>query len=162
MAVYAIGDIQGCAEPLHALLDRIGFDPAGDSLWFTGDLVNRGPHSLEVLRFVRSLGDRAVVVLGNHDLHLLAVWYGYATEKRHDTLRQVLEAPDADELLDWLRRRPLMHLDRALGYALVHAGIHPSWTLEAALAYAREVEEALRLPDPSDYFRDLYGNEPSQ
>src|SRR5258707_12051479 len=111
MAVYAIGDVQGCIDPLQRLLERIGFDSARDTLWFTGDLVNRGPGSLAVLRFVRSLADRAITVLGNHDLHLLAVAAGGAKKKERDTLDDVLSAPDRDILLKWLRGRPLLHHD---------------------------------------------------
>ncbi|HEY5791574.1 MAG TPA: symmetrical bis(5'-nucleosyl)-tetraphosphatase, partial [Gammaproteobacteria bacterium] len=123
MAVYAIGDVQGCYDELRALLDALRFDPAGDRLWFTGDLVNRGPESLATLRFVRGLGERAVSVLGNHDLHLLAVARGSARLKRKDTLRPVLEADDRDELLDWLASRPLLHHDAGLGWTLLHAGL---------------------------------------
>ena len=120
MATYAIGDIQGCLTPLQKLLDRIRFDPSSDRLWFVGDLVNRGPHSLEVLRFVKGLEDRCVVVLGNHDLHLLAVYCGITRLRKQDTLQPVLEAPDAGELLDWLRRQSMLHHEG--DYLLVHAG----------------------------------------
>ena len=125
MAVYAIGDIQGCYDSLKRLLDKIKFDPAHDQLWFAGDLVNRGPKSLETLRFVKSLGTAAVSVLGNHDLHLLATALKQRKLKPKDSLAQVLEAPDRDELLDWLRHRPLMHSD--YGFHLIHAGLAPQW-----------------------------------
>ena len=123
MATYAIGDVQGCFDPLVSLLEKIDFDKNSDRLWFTGDLVNRGPDSLGVLRFVRELGDAATTVLGNHDLHLLAVASGQASMKRRDTLEHVLSASDREPLLDWLRRRPLMHRDARLGLSMVHAGL---------------------------------------
>ncbi len=142
MATYAIGDIQGCLTPLQKLLDRIRFDPSSDRLWFVGDLVNRGPHSLEVLRFVKGLEERCVVVLGNHDLHVLAVHCGVTRLRKQDTLQPVLEAPDADELLDWLRRQPMLH--REGDYLLVHAGLLPQWSADQAMRLAGEVESALR------------------
>src|SRR5690348_4036761 len=123
MAVFAVGDLQGCYDELMQLLERIRFDPTEDHLWFTGDLVNRGPKSLEVLRYVRELGKRAVCVLGNHDLHLLAVASGSAKLRPGDTLDAVLAAPDRDELLHWLRGLPLLHHDAGLGYTLIHAGL---------------------------------------
>src|SRR5574337_352283 len=116
MAIFAVGDIQGCYDELQQLLTRIKFNPAEDRLWFTGDLVNRGPKSLDALRFVRNLGERAVCVLGNHDLHLLAVAAGVGPPRSADTLDTVLSAPDRDELLDWLRHRPILHHDAALGF----------------------------------------------
>ena len=138
MAVYAVGDVQGCYRPLCCLLDRVGFDAARDQVWFVGDLVNRGPESLEVLRHVRSFGSAARVVLGNHDLHLLQVADGVRSPKAGDTLQAVLEAPDAVELLGWLREQPLLHYDPALGFCMVHAGIPPHWDLDEARARARE------------------------
>lgn len=162
MAVYAIGDIQGCFAPLQALLDRIDFDPARDRLWFTGDLVNRGPDSLATLRFVKSLGDAAVTVLGNHDLHLLAIAYGHGREKRLDTLHDVLTAPDRDALLAWLRARPLLHHDADLGYTLVHAGLLPAWDLALARQLAAEVEAVLGGPDPAALFAHMYGDRPDR
>ena len=134
MATYAFGDIQGCLTPLQKLLDRVRFDPSSDRLWFVGDLVNRGPHSLEVLRFVKGLEERCVVVLGNHDLHLLAVHCGVAQPRKQDTIQPVLEAPDAEELLDWLRRQSMLH--REGEYLLVHAGILPQWSVEQAMKLA--------------------------
>jgi bis(5'-nucleosyl)-tetraphosphatase (symmetrical) len=158
MAVYAIGDVQGCLEPLERLLERLRFNPAQDLLWFTGDLVNRGPDSLAVLRFVCALGERAIAVLGNHDLHLLAVAAG-AAKKRRDTLDDVLAAPDREALLDWLARRPLLHHDSELGYTLVHAGLLPPWDLADAMRLAREAAAAL-VDDSAEFFRHMYGNFP--
>lgn len=162
MAVYAIGDIQGCFHALERLLERIEFDPCADRLWFTGDLVNRGPDSLQVLRFVRDLGASARVVLGNHDLHLLAVWAGDGRLKRGDSLAAVLEAPDADELLHWLRERPLLHEEPGMPFTLVHAGISPQWDLATARRCARELEHTLRGPEFADFFRNIYGDEPDR
>ena len=158
MSTYAIGDIQGCYDELRRLLDRIAFDPARDTLWIVGDLVNRGPQSLETLRYVRSLGARAVTVLGNHDLHCLVVAAGVRKPHRGDTLDAILEAPDRDELLHWLRSRKLMHAGG--GYALVHAGLLPQWTIAQALALAAEVEAALQGPDHPEFLRNMYGNTP--
>lgn len=163
MAVYAIGDIQGCYGPLRALLERLDFDPARDRLWFTGDIVNRGPESLEALRFVHGLGDAARTVLGNHDLHMLAVWHGAARLKRGDSVQPVFDAPDGPELLEWLCRQPLLHeADEAPGYALVHAGLPPAWDIARARSGAREVEACLRGPQRQAYFDNLYGDEPSR
>ena len=159
MAVYAIGDIQGCYDELLELLDLIGFDPRQDRLWFAGDLVNRGPQSLETLRFVRSLD--AVAVLGNHDLHLLAAACDPRQLKRKDTLHAILEAPDAAELLEWLRCRPLLHHDETLGYTMIHAGLPPQWDLNTALACAAEVERVLRGDGYRAFFAEMYGNEPA-
>ncbi|MGH8202166.1 MAG: symmetrical bis(5'-nucleosyl)-tetraphosphatase [Steroidobacteraceae bacterium] len=157
MSRYAIGDIQGCCDELRALLTRIGFSADRDRLWLVGDLVNRGPQSLEVLRFVRALGDNVVVVLGNHDLHLLAVACGCRTVRRSDTLDEILQAPDRDTLLEWLATRPLAHYEA--GDLLVHAGVVPQWTVETTLSLAREVELALR-DDPRHLFEHMYGDEP--
>lgn len=158
MATYAIGDIQGCCDELRALVERIGFDPARDRLWFVGDLVNRGPKSLEVLRTVRDFGESAVTVLGNHDLHLLCVIEGYARHEDDDTMEDVLGAPDRDELAAWLRTRKMMHVEG--GYAMVHAGLLPQWSIEEGLACAREVEQALSGGDYRAFLSQLYGNEP--
>jgi bis(5'-nucleosyl)-tetraphosphatase (symmetrical) len=159
MATYAIGDVQGCCDELQALLAEIGLG-ADDKLWFVGDLVNRGPKSLEVLRFVRALGERATVVLGNHDLHLVTQHEGLARARKDDTFNDVLDAPDRTELVDWLRRRPMMHA--ADGYAMVHAGLLPQWTIGKALQLAHEVERALAAPDYRDFLANLYGSEPAQ
>lgn len=160
MPVYAIGDVQGCYQPLQQLLAQTGFDPARDRLWFTGDLVNRGPQSLEVLRFVKNLGDRAVCVLGNHDLHLLAVAAGVARHKKQDTFDDILRAPDRPELLQWLRARPLLHHDADLGYTLIHAGLLPHWNLADAQRLAREVESVLLGSKSEDFYRNMYGDLP--
>ncbi|MDH3514561.1 MAG: symmetrical bis(5'-nucleosyl)-tetraphosphatase, partial [Gammaproteobacteria bacterium] len=160
MAVYVIGDVQGCYRPLMQLLTRLGFDTARDRLWFTGDLVNRGPQSLEVLRFVRELGDRAVCVLGNHDLHLLAVAAGTARLRKRDTFTEILGAPDRDELLRWLRSRPLLHHDSGLGYTLIHAGLLPPWDFAQAQQLAREAETVLQRDDYREFFHHMYGDLP--
>lgn len=159
MATYAIGDIQGCLTELHALLEHIGFDPKSDILWFTGDLVNRGPQSLEVLRFIKNLGHQHVVVLGNHDLHLLAIFYGARELQRNDTLATILAAPDRVELMDWLRTRPLFH-SSAQGYVMAHAGIAPMWTVADAKRLAQEVEHELQKESPAEFFKQMFGNTP--
>jgi bis(5'-nucleosyl)-tetraphosphatase (symmetrical) len=163
---YAIGDVQGCHDELRALLALLNFSADRDRLWFVGDLVNRGPASLEVLRFVRSLGDNAIVVLGNHDLHLLAVAHGSRRKRRSDTLDDILTAPDRDGLLGWLTTRPLAFLDdtHAAGGRpdfMVHAGMIPQWTLGTASELAREVESALRT-EPAAIFESMYSDEPEQ
>ena len=160
MATYAIGDVQGCCDELQELLARIGFDRARDRLWFVGDLVNRGPKSLEVLRLVRSLGDAAIVVLGNHDLHLLAVAEGFARKRADDTLDAVLNASDREELLDWLRGRPMMHAQGR--YALVHAGLLPQWSVQRALLLAAEVEATLRGAGFRSFLGRMYGGTPER
>lgn len=163
MAVYAIGDLQGCYDPFCELLDALRFDPAADTLWLTGDLVNRGPKSLKTLRFVKSLGDAAISVLGNHDLHLLALSAGRVRYgSRFATLQKVLRASDSDELLDWLRHRPLAHYDRSIKTLLVHAGTYPSWTARKTLARAAEVESALQGEDYKVLLDKMYGNTPTE
>ncbi len=162
MAVYAVGDVQGCHDELRAALDGVQFDPAHDRLWFVGDLVNRGPQSLEVLRFVHELGEAATVVLGNHDLHLLALAAGHGLPNDKDYLDDVLTAPDRDELIDWLRHRPLLHHEPALGFTLIHAGLPPQWTLTEAAACAQEVESVLRSDDHPAFFTEMYGNQPDR
>jgi bis(5'-nucleosyl)-tetraphosphatase (symmetrical) len=160
MTLYAVGDLQGCLEPLERLVDDLAFDPARDRLWFVGDLVNRGPDSLGCLRFVKSLGSAAVTVLGNHDLHLLCVAEGIEKARPRDTLEAVLAAPDRDELIDWLRRRPLMHVEGA--FALVHAGLLPEWPVAKARALAGEVEAVLQATGWRRFLSRLYGNEPAR
>jgi bis(5'-nucleosyl)-tetraphosphatase (symmetrical) len=163
VAIYAIGDIQGCYRDLLALLDLIEFEADSDRLWFTGDLVNRGPESLAVMRYVKQLGDRAIVVLGNHDLHLLAcALVAGAKTRRKDTLNEVLDAQDRDELLAWLRTRRLIHHDQELDFCLVHAGILPSWTIGQAIDYAREVEACLHGPFHVDLLANMYGDSPDR
>jgi bis(5'-nucleosyl)-tetraphosphatase (symmetrical) len=158
MPTYAIGDVQGCFEALEQLLDRIDFDARRDRLWFVGDLVNRGPDSLAALRFVRGLGDGAVTVLGNHDLHLLTVAAGFAHLHRGDTVADILDAPDREALLAWLRGCKLMHVDE--GWAMVHAGLLPQWTIAQAAALAGEVEQVLSGPGHVELLRHMYGNQP--
>ncbi|MCQ9376047.1 symmetrical bis(5'-nucleosyl)-tetraphosphatase [Methyloversatilis sp. XJ19-13] len=160
MSTYAIGDLQGCFDPLEALLEHCGFDRRHDRLWFVGDLVNRGPKSLETLRFVRDLGDAAVTVLGNHDLSLLMIAAGQGKRHRLDTFHHVLDAPDGDELIDWLRQRPMMHVEG--DYAMVHAGLLPQWDIAQALALAHEVEAALRGPQSVEFMQRMWGSEPAQ
>ncbi|HSC85509.1 MAG TPA: symmetrical bis(5'-nucleosyl)-tetraphosphatase [Pseudomonas sp.] len=163
MATYAVGDLQGCLQPLKCLLERVAFDPARDCLWLVGDLVNRGPQSLETLRFLYAMRDSLVCVLGNHDLHLLAVSHNVERLKKNDTLQEILDAPDRADLLDWLRQQKLMHYDAVRDIALVHAGIAPQWSVEKALKRAAEVEEALRDDARLPLFLDgMYGNEPAK
>ena len=162
MSTFAIGDLQGCFDELMDLLEEVRFDRAADRLWFTGDLVNRGPQSLACLRFVKDLGDIAVTVLGNHELHLLAIGNGQPQYMHAgDTLDEILEADDCAEMLDWLRGLPLIHRDGQTGFTMLHAGLPPQWDLAAALHYAREVEEVLQGPGYRDYFANMYGNEPA-
>ncbi len=160
MAIYAIGDVQGCYTELCRLLEKINFDPAADTLWFCGDLVNRGPESLQTLRFVKSLGDSALTVLGNHDLHLLALHHGVTKIRVHRDLRNVLKSPDRGELLSWLQNQPLLHYDKQHKAVVVHAGIHPDWGLSKARKLAGEVESALRGEDSTRFFNKMYGNKP--
>lgn len=159
MATYAIGDVQGCFDEFRQLLRKIRFGNA-DRLWLVGDLVNRGPKSLEVLHFVRDLGERAVTVLGNHDLHLLAQYEGIERARKDDTFGDVLEAPDAAALVAWVRRRPMMHAEA--DYAMVHAGLLPQWTIERALLLGKEVEQALQAPNYREFLEHMYGNQPDR
>ncbi|MGD9842657.1 MAG: symmetrical bis(5'-nucleosyl)-tetraphosphatase [Steroidobacteraceae bacterium] len=162
MAVFAVGDIQGCCDEFELLLERIQFNPARDQLWLTGDLVNRGPRSLDTLRLVKSLGSAAITVLGNHDLHLLAMALDpQAKRKSKDTLDDILNAPDRDELLDWLRQQPLLHHDAHLKRTLIHAGLPPQWDLSQASSCAQELEATLRDRDQArELFQHMYGDEP--
>jgi bis(5'-nucleosyl)-tetraphosphatase (symmetrical) len=161
MSVYAIGDIQGCYQPLCRLLDKIRFKPARDTLWFCGDLVNRGGQSLAVLRLVHSLRKSCVVTLGNHDLHMLADFYGLGRSKKpNPEFEEVYKANDCKKLLKWLLKRPLMHSDRKLGYAMVHAGLPANWDIKTAELCARELEAELRGPDYLEFFKSMYGNRP--
>ncbi|MGB6006574.1 symmetrical bis(5'-nucleosyl)-tetraphosphatase [Castellaniella sp.] len=158
--VWVIGDVQGCAGALRGLLTRPELSRPDTEIWFAGDLVNRGPDSLGALRLIRDLGAQARTVLGNHDLHLLAVVAGVRKQGRSDTFQDILNAPDRDELITWLRHRPLMVRDR--GHVMVHAGILPAWTLDQAQSLAREIETALRQDDWPQAVHDLYGEEPRQ
>ena len=162
MATWAIGDVQGCHDELVRLIDKLEFDPVRDKLWFCGDLVNRGGQSLAVLRLIKSLGASAVVALGNHDLSLLSI----AERKRDDQarvnpeLREVLFAPDRDDILDWLRAQRLVHVDRELGFMLVHAGLFPRWTIEQTEEMAREIEDKLRSESARRFLKQMFGNKP--
>jgi bis(5'-nucleosyl)-tetraphosphatase (symmetrical) len=161
VALYAIGDVQGCDAELGSLLKAIRFSADRDRIWFVGDLVNRGPGSLEVLRRVRSLGDAATVTLGNHDLHLLAVALGCAALRPGDTLEAILAAPDRDLLIEWLLHRPLLYEERALNLCLLHAGLPPQWDMPTARICAREFERALQM-NPKRLFRRMYGDKPDR
>ncbi|MFP5384351.1 MAG: symmetrical bis(5'-nucleosyl)-tetraphosphatase [Gammaproteobacteria bacterium] len=162
MSVWAVGDLQGCHEPFERLLEKIRFDATQDRLWLVGDLVNRGPQSLAVLRRVYELRERVSVVLGNHDLHLLAVAAGAQTPRRKDTFGDILGAPDRGELLGWLQQQPLLHYDAALNTVMTHAGIPPAWSLFDAQRLAREVSDVLRSAHAGEFFRAMYGNEPAR
>ncbi len=158
MAIYAIGDIQGCFDDLLRLLDKINFDQQSDQLWFVGDLVNRGPKSLETLRFVKSLGKSAVTVLGNHDLHLIATAYQQRIAHKKDSLEQILKAPDRDELIYWLRHRPLFHYNQ--DFCLLHAGLPPQWGFSKTKKMALKAEKVLQGSDHKAFFKVMYGNKP--
>ena len=168
MATYAIGDVQGYFKSLQALLKIIDFQPMSDQLWFCGDLVNRGPGSLETLRFIKSLqnqtqfsANKTIVTLGNHDLHLLAVFFGAAKARTKDTLKPILQAPDRDDLLNWLLQQPLFHQDASLGFCMVHAGIPPQWSITDCQNFAKEIEAQLQSSKVKAFFQHMYGNEPS-
>jgi bis(5'-nucleosyl)-tetraphosphatase (symmetrical) len=162
MSTYAIGDVQGCFDELQHLLRLIQFNSATDTLWFTGDLINRGTQSLETLRFVKSLGEKAITVLGNHDLHFLAVVSNADRMRRKDTFQTLLAAPDCEELFQWLRHKPLIHHDASLGFTLIHAGLAPQWDLKTAMACADEVHKVLRSDQCNVFFEHMYGNNPDQ
>jgi len=160
MSTYVLGDIQGCYDEMRYLLDQVSFDPARDQVWFVGDLINRGPNNLHTLRFVKSLGKQAVSVLGNHDLHFLAVSHGIRKPMRRDTFEDLLTASDFEEMVNWLRQQPLIHHDKKLNYTLVHAGLPPLWSLKKARSLAQEVEKQLRGKNYVDFLAHMYGNEP--
>lgn len=162
MSTYAIGDIQGCFNQLMDLLTLINFDPNTDQLWLAGDLINRGPNSLEVLRFLSQLKPAPIVVLGNHDLHLLAVWQGSAAYKPQDTFQDILAAPDRDELCEWLRQQKMLHYDPNFHCVLVHAGLAPNWDLTTALRLTAELEAVLHSDNYAPFLAHMYGNEPNQ
>lgn len=163
MAIYAVGDIQGCYDPLARCLDLVNFEPTKDTLWCVGDMVNRGPKSLKVMRLLKSLEDSCCTVLGNHDLHLLALIYGVREPRVSDSLTKILNAPDLPELTDWLRRRPLLFQHKPTKSLLCHAGIYPWWSRKDAKKYAREVEEALSDDaECASLLKKIYGNSPSK
>lgn len=159
MTTYAIGDIQGCYDEFRRLLDLIKFQPGQDQLWLAGDLVNRGPKSLETLRFIKSLGDSAISVLGNHDMHLIATVVSLGKSGKKDTLAPVLRASDCDELIDWLRHQPLFYTDQK--FCMLHAGLPPQWDFAQTLHMARLVEQAMQSADHKRFFRTMYGNKPN-
>jgi len=160
VARYAIGDVQGCFQSLKCLLKRLSFDSQKDELWFAGDIVNRGPDSLECLRFIKGLGSSARIVLGNHDLHLLAIHACQNLPKRKDTLSQVLEAPDCLELMQWLKQQPLMVWDAENDLVMVHAGIPAMWSIQEAFNLSQEVTDVLKGENSFEFFEFMYGNEP--
>jgi bis(5'-nucleosyl)-tetraphosphatase (symmetrical) len=160
MTTYAIGDIQGCHSSLLQLIDCLHATSSNSRFIFVGDLINRGPQSLQTIREIKALGGKAKVILGNHDLHLMAVAYGIRQSHRSDTIQEILTAPDLTDLLDWLRHQPLSLFDT--GHLLVHAGVVPQWTLQQTLSLAGEVEAVLRGPDWLDFLRHMYGNTPTQ
>jgi bis(5'-nucleosyl)-tetraphosphatase (symmetrical) len=161
MSTYAIGDVQGCFDDLQNLLQKINFNKNYDTLWFVGDLVNRGPDSLACLRFIKSLKDGAVVVLGNHDLHLISVAHGYQALANGDTLIDILQADDRDELIEWLCQQPLLHHDSKLGFTMVHAGIAPQWNLSTAQTCAKQIEKILQSDQRHELLKHMYGNHPT-
>jgi bis(5'-nucleosyl)-tetraphosphatase (symmetrical) len=161
MPTYAIGDVQGCFKELLQLLDKINFDETNDRLWFVGDIVNRGPASLEVLKFIMKLGGSAVTVLGNHDLHLVAVAEGVMSQKKSDTLTAILSSPDKQELIAWLRQQALMHHDKDLNFSMVHAGLPPQWEILQALELASEVSQFLSSGEYLTFIKVMYGNTPA-
>ncbi len=162
MTTYAIGDIQGCAGALERLLEKIAFDPVKDKLWLAGDITNRGPSSLHALQRVINLGDSAITVLGNHDLHLLMVMAGYRKTAAKDTLDDILKHVDRDEYFYWLRHQPFLHHDSDLGFTMVHAGIHPHWDLRTASMLAHELEQVLRGENHREFLHALPGKSPTQ
>jgi len=161
MSTYLIGDVHGCYAELRALLAQVDFDPQQDTLWLTGDLVARGPASLDVLRYVRSLGDSVRMVLGNHDLHLLAVYAGISRNKTKDNLSPLLAAEDADDLINWLRRQPLLQVDEKLKLVMAHAGISPQWDLETAISCAKDLESVLSSDCYPLFLDAMYGDMPN-
>lgn len=162
MSIYAIGDVQGCYNPLRKLLKKINFKSDRDRLWFAGDLVNRGPKSIQTLRFVKDLGDNAICVLGNHDLHLLAVAYGHRdVYSKNDSFYDIVHARDFDGLVDWLRQCPLLHHDKSSGFTLVHAGLPPQWDLKLARQCNKEMKKILRSNKIDKFLANMYGNTPN-
>ena len=163
MSLYAIGDIHGCYDSLRRLLDKINFDEKSDSLWLTGDLVGRGTQSLETLRFLESIKNNLVSVMGNHDLHLLALYYQVIElDKDSKSLERVLDAPDSEKLIFWLKERPFVHFDNYRNILLVHAGIHPEWTIGESITYANELEELIQGEQSKNILENMYGNNPTR
>lgn len=162
MATYAVGDIQGCALAFEELLEKCQFDPSTDTVWVCGDIVNRGPHSLDALRLIKSLGRSAITVLGNHDLHLLAVDAKLRRSRPDDTLNPILKAPDRDELIHWLRHQPLIHCDPSIRTLMVHAGVYPGWTKKQLVSRANEVQKILRSDDYVSLLKNMYRHKPDK
>ena len=161
MSTYAIGDVQGCFKELILLLDKINFDETNDRLWFVGDLVNRGPDSLEALNFVINLGESAITVLGNHDLHLLALAEGIMQAKKRDTLAPIINSPDKQDLITWIRQQALIHYDKELNFTILHAGLPPQWDIHQALELAAEVTQVLNSNDYLSFLKVMYGDTPA-
>ncbi len=161
MATYVIGDVQGCYDPLRRLLDKLNIDLTQDQLWFAGDLINRGPKSLETLQFIISLGDNARSVLGNHECHFLATARGYKKPHRSDTFAAILASDNAEELIQWVRSRPFFYTDKKLGYSMLHAGVPPQWSLSDVKQYATELETVFQGDHLDDFLANMYGSEPS-
>lgn len=162
MTRYAVGDLQGCLQPLKCLLQDVDFDPQQDQLWLVGDLINRGPESLQTLRYIKQLGSSTRIVLGNHDLHFLAVAYGAAAAGKSDTFDELLAAEDREELVAWLLQHPLLYSDPSGDFHMAHAGIPPMWSIAQARDYAHEVETVLHNGDALRFFEHMYGNQPAQ
>jgi len=162
MSKYIVGDIQGCFDSLQALLKKVDFDPKNDTLYCVGDLVNRGPKSLKTLRFLKDLGDSCRVVLGNHDLHLISLYYGIRSGSKKDTIEKLLNSSDAKRLIKWLRLQPLMIYDEADRFVISHAGIYPKWDIKTALDHSSDFSAALKGADFKKTLKKMYGNEPSQ
>jgi bis(5'-nucleosyl)-tetraphosphatase (symmetrical) len=161
MATYVIGDLQGCFDALQRLLQHVNYQPQQDTLWFCGDLIARGPQSLECLQFIRSLGASAVTVLGNHDLHLIACYYGLREVKPQDRLQPLLASTELDGLITWLCQQPLLHVSADKRHMMVHAGLAPEWTLEQAITMTQEVEHQLKTA-PLILLQNMYGNKPER
>ena len=162
MATYVIGDVQGCFDELQELVRYINFNSRKDQLWFVGDLVNRGPKSLQTLRWIKSLGNSAVTVLGNHDLHLLAAYAGAKDIRTTSSLYNVLQAKDIEKLISWLRQQSLLRYNKTLQFAMVHGGLAPQWSIKEALNYSQEVGKVLKSKKYKDFLFNMYGDQPKQ
>lgn len=160
MSTYAIGDVHGCFHTLLALLNKINFDPIKDTLWFVGDLVNRGPSSLETINFIMALPETTICVLGNHDISLMVTHAGYRNLRPHDTFNDILTAPNCKNIISWLRKLPLIHTDHQLGFTLTHAGVYPAWSLSEANQLAKEVQDLLQGKTYNEFMMHLFGNTP--